>query len=194
MLDSWEELEPALRAVYHASFRARTRADGRNEICATPDAVLLGVSPIPARPICTPIDEILAAGAGYPSLAVEGGGLAATVIRGQDEILLATVPDEACGGPCVDRFREALWPPIRCGDLTRFWSEVPAADRACARDEDCVLLEAMCFEDSVREDRAAGYRAVLIAHGGACLDPAEGACASVASRATCLSGACATLR
>lgn len=191
VLDSWAELEPRVHAVYHATFRVRARRDGQNELCASPDALLAGAGPLPSSEVCTAIASVLGAAGPWPPLATTGAGVAATTLEGAREVVLAAVQDEVCGGDCRAGYEQALWEQVRCGDLARFWSSIPPVDLACSRDDECMLLTAMCFEAVVRAERSAPYRAVLEDH-GACTHPAAGACAPSRARAVCRAGACTT--
>jgi len=188
LVDDWAELEPTLRGVYLADVRLRTRSDGLNELCATPRELLHGAT-LPTRDVCTRMDTIVGQGASWPPVPTSGAALVATVMRGRAEVILGAVAGDSCGGDCRTGFREALWPQIRCGELARFWSAIPIQDARCDRDDECVVLTAMCFEASVRADSRAPYDEVLREH-GVCQHPAAGPCAPSSAVASCVARVC----
>lgn len=191
LIDDWAELDPTLRGVYLAEVRSRTRPDGFNELCATPRELLHGAA-LPGRDVCTRMDAIVGQAASWPPLSTSGTALVATVTRRGAEAILGAVAADSCGGDCRTRFREALWPQIRCGEIARFWSEIPPEDARCTRDDECVALTAMCFEAGVRADRRAPYDEVLRVH-GVCQHPAAGPCAPSRGVAACVAHACTAL-
>jgi hypothetical protein len=183
LVDDWAELEPTLAGVYLAEIRVRTGADGHNEICATASELLFGAA-LPRRSVCTRLVDLDASTLSMPPLPTSGSALVATARRRGREAILGAVATDDCGGECRTRFREVLWQQLRCGLISRFWSEIPREDRRCTRDDECALLSTTCFDASVRADRRAPYDEVLAVH-GVCIDPAAGACAPSRAVARC---------
>jgi hypothetical protein len=186
VIDDWDELEGQLHAIYRATVRTRTRADGRNELCARPAAVVFGTAQGLSE-VCTPMASVLGWQAPWPPLAVEGTAIVATMQRGASEAILVSV---ACTGACAEPPREELLQQARCGEIAAMWASLPPASVSCSTVSDCELLTSMCFAQALRRDRADDYRDVVARWGGTCGHPAAGACAPFHGTLACTGGAC----
>ncbi len=115
-----------------------------------------------------------------------------TRMEGKTEHVFAAYGTDCTRSPCFRRPAEGFAHDVRCGQLERAWSEIPAADLRCSQDMDCGLLTGAgnCFHQAINVNAIGGYRALLERQGLPCHWAVRGACAPQQVTAVCDNRVC----
>lgn len=171
---------PEVAAIYAADLKAVSTSAGQNQLCAV---AAKGALPAPR---CTLIGDIPAWSAAGELFSTRGPSWIAVGKNG--EILAAVGCDPSgCGRTPPEA---SLRDQLRCGANARFWSTLPPEALRCDRDNDCAMLESMCFAVALAKTQLPAYRS-LLEHGGAiCLPANSGACPPSRDVPRCRKRAC----
>jgi hypothetical protein len=198
IVQSWEDVLAMARGVYLTRAEKVPRAEpgGHHDWCFehVRTELLKGESKLSER-LCAPSWETLGGIHEGPGCGDRpSSAWIVTIDEGGKQVLFAV--EGACGAPeelsGLDVYRSEFVGDVRCGQIDRVWSAIPAADQACRKDADCTVLSAAgnCFNQPMAVAAAAPYREVLEQHGPGCMYAIMGMCPERKIIPICREGVC----